>query len=63
MFKSILFGFAAGFLGLAGAAITPILVGILGAMAGAIAIVGMAAYRAFRKMRRQDSSPEVISAN
>jgi hypothetical protein len=53
MFKSILFGIGAGFLGIAGAAITPILVGILGAVGGAITIVGLAAFRAFRKVRSQ----------
>ena len=48
MFKSILIGFAGGFLGLAGAAITPIIVGILGAMGGAVTIVGLAAFRSSR---------------
>jgi hypothetical protein len=39
MFKSILIGMGAGFLGLAGAAITPVIVGVLGAFGGAVTIV------------------------
>lgn len=61
MFKSILIGIAAGFLGLAGAAITPILVGILGAIGGAVTIVGLAAYRAFRKMQKRRATTEALA--
>lgn len=60
MFKSILIGMGAGFLGLAGAAITPVIVGVLGAFGGAVTIVGLAAFRAFRKTRRH-SSPEMAA--
>lgn len=52
MFKPLLFGLGAGFLGLAGAAVTPVIVGILAAMGGAATIVGVGAYRAFRQYRR-----------
>ena len=53
MFKTLAVGIGGGFLGLAGAAITPVIVGILAAFGGAGAIVGFGAWRAFRKMRRQ----------
>jgi len=52
MFKTLLVGLGAGFLGLAGAAATPVIVGILGAMGGATVIVGLGAFRAFRKHQR-----------
>lgn len=62
MFRSILIGMGAGFLGLAGAAITPVIVGVLGAFGGAIVIVGLAAFRAFRRMRRGGSSEVAAGA-
>lgn len=52
MFKSIAFGIGSGFLGIAGAAFAPVLVGILAAFGGATAIVGLGAWREFRKMQR-----------
>lgn len=52
MLKSILIGLVAGFLGLAGAAATPVIVAILGAKIGASIIVGVAGYRAFRKSQK-----------
>lgn len=55
MFKSLFIGTGAGLLGLAGAAITPVIVGILGAMGGAAIIVGLGAWRAFRGARRKRS--------
>ncbi len=53
VFKTLAVGIGGGFLGLAGAAITPVVVGILAAFGGAGVIVGFGAWRAFRKMRRQ----------
>ncbi|MDA0815212.1 MAG: hypothetical protein O2924_01390 [Chloroflexi bacterium] len=52
LLKSLMVGVGAGFLGLAGAAATPVIVGILGAMGGATIIVGLGAYRAFRQYQR-----------
>ena len=62
MFKSLAFGLGTGFLGLAGAAATPVIVGILGAFGGASAIVGFGAWRAFRKMQRARES-DCLSAS
>jgi hypothetical protein len=49
--KSLVVGVGAGFLGLAGAAITPIIVGILWAVGGAATVLGLYAWRTFRKLR------------
>lgn len=62
MFKSVLIGFGAGFLGLAATAIVPIVVGILGAVGGAVAVVGLAAWRAFKR-RGRDAAPETTTAS
>lgn len=62
MFKSLFIGLGAGFVGLAGAAITPVIVGILGAMGGATVIVGLGAWRAFRKAQRRRSDPEPLAS-
>ncbi|MCK9487217.1 MAG: hypothetical protein M0R73_11060 [Dehalococcoidia bacterium] len=53
MFKTLAFGLAGGFLGIATAGIMPVVVAILTAFGGASAIVGFGAWRAFRKMRRR----------
>jgi hypothetical protein len=57
MFRSVLVGIGAGFLGLCAAAATPVIVAILGAMGGATVIVGLGAFRAIRKQQRQHPSP------
>ena len=57
MFKSVLVGISAGFLGLCAAAATPVIVAILGAMGGATVIVGLGASRAIRKQQRHRTVP------
>lgn len=54
MFKSILVGILGGFLGIAGAAIAPVVVAILGAFGGAAAIVGLAVWRTLRRRKRYE---------
>jgi hypothetical protein len=56
MFKSILFGLGAGLLGLAGTAATPVVVTLLMAKLGAAVIVGLGAYRAYRRHQRRRAS-------
>ncbi|MEX2032781.1 MAG: hypothetical protein WEA81_07930 [Dehalococcoidia bacterium] len=50
--KSFIVGVGAGFLGLAGAAIIPIIIGVLWAVGGAATVLGLYAWRTFRKLRR-----------
>lgn len=52
MLKSILVAIGAAFVAIAGPAIVPVLVGILSATFGALVIVGLAVWRAVRKLRR-----------
>ena len=60
--KTMAVGIGSAFLALAGAAILPVVTAILAASGGALVIVGLGAWRAFRKMRRQRSAREAIEA-
>lgn len=62
VFKTVGVGVGAGFLAIAGAAITPIVVGILAAFGGATVIVGIGAWRAVSRMRRRRSERGPVEA-
>jgi len=62
MLKSLLVGVGGGFLGIAGAAVIPVVVGILGAFGGATVIVGFGAWRSFKRSHRASAASNLASA-